>query len=73
MNVDACLHVHVHVKYMAQDNACIMYGILTSPRSPLPVAAIHQCFSRWCGDVMPDCVCGTVGIWHYQYWHWQWQ
>jgi hypothetical protein len=36
--------VHVHVKYMAQDNACIMYGILTSPPA---VAAIHQSSFRW--------------------------
>jgi hypothetical protein len=50
MNVYACcLRVHVHVKDMAQDNVCIMYGI---PTSPLPVAAIHQSSSlpvapRW--------------------------
>jgi hypothetical protein len=74
MNVDACclhVHAHVHVKYMAQDSACIMYGILTSPP---PVAAIHQSSFPWRGDGMPDCGCGMVGIWHYyQHWYWHWQ
>ena len=66
MNVDACcMHVHVHVKYMAQDNACIMYGILTSPP---PVAAIHQSFFRWRAEMACQIVAvvwlasGTISI-----------